>query len=60
MKKIIKFIKFWITTIKYSLYNNHKRVKEENCFDNREVKNDIYCKCGGVKLPESEFCKDCI
>ena len=21
---------------------------------------DIYCKCSGIKLDESKFCKDCI
>ena len=21
---------------------------------------NIYCECGGYKLPESDFCKDCI
>jgi hypothetical protein len=22
--------------------------------------NDNYCECGNFKLPESDFCKDCI
>lgn len=29
-------------------------------FTVRDCTEDDYCMCGGTKLPESDFCKDCI
>ena len=25
-----------------------------------KTKDDIYCECGGMKIHESDYCKDCI
>ena len=41
--------------------NSAKATKEEKKSHSKAIhENDVYCKCGGVKMEESEFCKDCI
>ena len=32
---------------------------EKLCKEARELK-DKYCKCGNIKIEESDFCKECI